>query len=121
MNKLGNFNLETKEFACHTCDGRYANGDTTYRRCVNPNHLVLGSPAQNSEMMTINNRQAYGENSPAAKLTEEQAKEIIELYNSGKTNIEIGLELHLSRQIVYRVTSGQTWTHLIRPWVNLTV
>lgn len=33
---------------CHSCDANYPRSDITYRRCVRPDHLFLGTPADNS-------------------------------------------------------------------------
>lgn len=33
----------------HTCEGRYPDGDITYRKCVNPAHLKLGTPKDNAD------------------------------------------------------------------------
>jgi hypothetical protein len=40
---------------CHSCDSRYEPGDITSRRCVNPNHLWIGSHTAN-----ISDRDAKG-------------------------------------------------------------
>ncbi len=47
---------------CHTCD----NG-----LCVNPNHLFLGTQADNMKDMKIKGRQSKGEHRPCSKLTED--------------------------------------------------
>ena len=38
---------EDKPFVCHSCDVNYPVGDITYRRCVRPEHLFAGTPADN--------------------------------------------------------------------------
>ena len=45
----------------HTCDDRYAPGDPSYRLCVNPAHLRLGTHAENMREMSVKGRVAAGE------------------------------------------------------------
>lgn len=51
----------------HTCDTP---------ACVNPAHLKLGTHADNMRDKRIRKRQPYGTNSPLAKLTAEQVRQI---------------------------------------------
>lgn len=91
----------------HTCDTR---------NCVNPNHLVLGDPADNSRDMTERNRQQKGEKHYATSLTQVQVTEIKEKYEKDKANdklygslVRIAKKYGVSKQVVYRIVSGQTW------------
>jgi hypothetical protein len=52
---------------CHRCDADYPSGDTTYRRCVRPDHLFLGTHADNMRDMTVKKRQAKGAALTAAR------------------------------------------------------
>jgi len=89
----------------HTCDNP---------SCVNPNHLILGSPKDNSKDMIERNRSLIGELNPNSKATNAQASDIIEQYEraiiSGqKYGIleRLAKKHNLSKQIIYRITSGQ--------------
>src|SRR5690606_41243895 len=55
----------------HTCDNK---------RCINPEHLVLGTQADNMADKVSRNRQAKGETHGMSKLTNEQVKYIKEVY-----------------------------------------
>lgn len=45
---------------CHSCDELYPVGDTTYRACINPEHLFLGTRIQNAADMARKGRAATG-------------------------------------------------------------
>lgn len=55
-------------FVCHTCDNR---------SCVNPAHLFLGTAADNVRDRDAKGRQAKGEGHGNAKLTNNQARDIV--------------------------------------------
>lgn len=54
--------IPEKKQVCHTCDNR---------KCVNPNHLFLGTIAENLKDMTIKGRRAKGSKIGTSILTEE--------------------------------------------------
>ena len=94
----------------HVCDNRL---------CVNPSHLLLGTPADNSADMKERNRQAKGEKAPSAVLSDEQARQILKRYADEKAKGKlygalerIATEFGVSKQSVYRITSRQSYKHL---------
>lgn len=58
----------------HTCDNK---------KCVNLNHLRIGTVQDNSDDMKRKQRQAYGERNPHAILTSEAVRKIRHLVKSG--------------------------------------
>lgn len=66
--------------ACHTCDVRYAPGNTSYRACCNPSHLVWGTHAENETDCAQKGRSARGARNGQSKLSAEHAANIIEEY-----------------------------------------
>lgn len=95
----------------HTCDNR---------PCVNPNHLILGTWAENSADMVARNRQARGEKHHQATLTDAQAMEILIKYkvavdtkNTYGILVKLAKEYNAPKQAIYRITSRQTYTHLV--------
>lgn len=94
----------------HACDNR---------RCVNPDHLSIGTIKENLEQMTERGRRAMGdkvanrgERSAAAKIGWPQANKIKSLKSNGLPIIKIVRKMGLPYGIVSRVYHGKTW---VRP------
>lgn len=96
-------------FVCHTCDNP---------GCVNPAHLYAGSPADNMRDRKQRGRATGGRpvgsvpsggNSPTAKITEQDARKIIEWQGSVR---EIAKIFGISESQARRIRSGKQWGHL---------
>ena len=90
----------------HTCDNR---------ACVNPEHLVLGTPADNIRDQIERGRfrkTGRGETAPHVKLTEDQVREIRALRQSGVSVIALAKQFNLSRGYVYTILDKTTWSHI---------
>lgn len=68
--------------------------------CINIEHLELGTQKDNVQDMIKRGRKPIGENSPVAKLTDEQVREIRE---SKLSCIEIGRKYGINRRYVYNL------------------
>lgn len=101
--------LNNKQFICHKCDNHM---------CVNPNHLFLGSPKQNSEDMVLKNRQArnYGSINGQAILDEADVKQIlIDIYNNKYNNIQqICTTYQISYLTIHDILNNKTWKHITK-------
>lgn len=95
--------VELGKYVCHHCD---------VRSCVNPDHLFLGSPKDNQQDMAKKMRHAYGDKNGNSKLSEQQAKSILSMKDSGKTKTSIGKQFGVSRVAVAKIWSGELWPHL---------
>lgn len=87
----------------HTCD---------IPPCINPDHLVIGTWADNNEDMRIKGRAARGEQRPH-KLTERNVREMREQYATGEWTItalaeEFGVSHEAARKVIHRLT----WKHV---------
>jgi hypothetical protein len=91
---------------CHTCD---------VRNCVNPDHLFLGTPADNSSDMVAKNRQQRlkGIDRGTAVLTEDQVREIRRIYVRGvNTQEEVASMFGVSRSLISYIVNDKLWTHI---------
>ena len=90
---------------CHDCDNR---------SCVNPDHLFLGTPAENSADMTSKGRQAKGEANGSSKLTEADIPAIMAQRATGATMRAIARDFGVSHAAINLITRGKSWTHVRR-------
>ena len=95
--------------------------------CVNPDHLEVGTQADNIRDMvergrstrgerngtrTKPERVARGERAGGAKLTEARVRRVFEMRAAGMLLREIGAELGVSLPTVCRILSGKAWAHI---------
>ena len=87
---------------CHACDNP---------PCVNPNHLWLGSPLENTrdKISKGRARYLYGEYNHISKLTEELVRYI---RKSTASHRELARQLCVDEGAIRQARSGKTWTHV---------
>ena len=89
---------------CHRCDTP---------ACINPEHLFLGTNADNMADMVSKNRQARirGEGHVRAKLNLEQVHAILA---SDKTNLALAVEYGVSKSLISHIRTGRNWHYVER-------
>lgn len=80
-------------------------------KCVNPDHLFIGTQLDNIQDMKRKNRHAHGETS-YAKITAEQARSIIQ---DPRPQRQIAKDYGLCQQTISRIKLGINWKHLSLP------
>ena len=89
---------------CHSCDSP---------PCVNPDHLFLGSPKDNSRDAVYKGRLAHGEKHYAAKLVEADVRLIrATTPYYGYLNV-LAEQFGVSRHLISKVRSKRVWKHLL--------
>ena len=84
----------------HTCDNR---------KCCNPDHLILGTHADNARDREERKRGAYGEKNGAARLTQERVDQMRVAFKVGIPVSEVAAVFGVSVSAAYRVKVGRTW------------
>jgi len=96
-----------KLIVCHTCDTP---------NCVNPEHLFLGTHADNVKDMWSKGRQPNveltrhpGVTNGRAKLNPARASEIRELDALGYSARDLSIKYKVSKSTIWKVISGEVW------------
>lgn len=92
---------------CHRCDNP---------PCVRPDHLFLGTAADNAHDREAKGRRRGGARGGSlnfrAKVTEEQVREARRRRAQGATCVAIAADLGLSKGAVVQMTNGRTWRNV---------
>ena len=92
-------------FVCHRCDNR---------GCVNPDHLFLGTQADNLRDMREKGRAApvVGEAHGAARLTE---ADVLAIRADTRTQAAIAADYGVTQPLVNKIKRRKTWAHVPNP------
>ena len=90
-------------YLCHKCDNPI---------CVNPNHMFVGTPADNARDMIRKQRGAQGEKQHMAKLT---AERVMAIRNDPRPQAAIASDYGITQSNVSCIRRGLTWGHVGGP------
>lgn len=91
----------------HSCDNR---------RCVNPDHLFIGTNADNMRDMIAKGRDQKnspkGERQWNSALTSDDVKMIRRMWADGVAQVALARQLGVTRHCVYCICHRKSWTHI---------
>jgi hypothetical protein len=90
-------------FVLHKCDNK---------KCVNPDHLFLGTHKENMRDKTVKGRQVKGSAIEQAVLTEPQVVQIKQRLRQGDVHTLIAKDFGVSRATVSMISNGTNWRHV---------
>jgi HNH endonuclease/helix-turn-helix protein len=101
----------TAMLVCHRCDNR---------RCVRPDHLFLGTPADNLRDMSAKGRSTKGKPNRGtrgarnfnARLTPESVREIRCMHAAGARQKELAARFGVAPNTISTVLSRRSWAHV---------
>jgi hypothetical protein len=102
--------LSDGDVVCHRCDNRM---------CVNPDHLFVGSRADNQTDMANKDRSLFGEKNSQTKLTERQVYDMHELVASGAPRAEVAKRFGVRREGLDRIIRGERWRRVYNAFHRL--
>jgi hypothetical protein len=90
---------------CHKCDNP---------RCVNPDHLFIGTRSENMQDMLNKNRgnKVKGSLHHSSKLTEDQVLSIKKRIASGEKQCNIAKEFGIANCQITYIKNGRNWKHV---------
>lgn len=94
----------SKIFVLHSCDNR---------KCINPSHLSLGTPADNMKDMVKRERSLVGEQNHKAHLTANQVLEIRASWEKRElTQFELADKYAVDQTQISRIVLRKQWKHI---------
>lgn len=102
---IHNGELSSDLLVCHKCDNR---------KCVNPDHLFIGTNSDNIQDRTLKNRsnRPFGNKFAPRKLKENDIPKIRKLLSEGFSQKEIGEKFGVSRSTIYKIKIGERWKNI---------
>ena len=100
--------LEKDKCVCHACDNP---------ACVNPQHLFVGTQADNVADMIAKGRNVLppvrkGKKSNSAKLNNKKIRQIRKLARDGFLSRKIAREFEVSKTTIFQIVKRKSWRHV---------
>jgi hypothetical protein len=85
------------------------------RRCVNPDHLTIGTHKENAQDELTFGYTRQGEEHPKAIISNEVAQMIIDSFGNKKSVKERAIEFNVSREIIISIDAARNWRSFMIP------
>ena len=79
-------------------------------RCININHMSIGSQADNIQDMVDAGRNCFGERHPRAKLTEHEVVQILDAQNISST--KLAAKYGVTTTTISKIRNHKGWKHI---------
>jgi len=99
----GNTIPDDKPYLRHKCKSKI---------CVNPDHLEIGTHAENMSDKIRDGTIVRGEKVNTAKLTEEQVLQIRQKIQNGETQVKVAKDFDISRRNIRSIILRESWKHI---------
>ena len=87
----------------HSCDNPL---------CVNPEHLSVGTVADNKNDAVVRKRHAHGSKQGRAILSEEDVPKVRQMLAAGISQSEVARRFGVSHSVIFRIEHQKTWKHV---------
>ena len=121
-NGYGMFSIGSKSINAHRAAYKMWKGEipkgvwvlhTCRNKCVNPDHLELGTPRKNNKEDKVRDGTLLqGTKNPSVKYTEEQVLEIRKRYNHGETQTSISKSTGIRQGHISDICLRKVWSHI---------
>jgi hypothetical protein len=97
------FDLSSPLFVCHKCDNP---------RCINPDHLFIGTAISNSFDCITKGRNSKGEMHGRSKLNNDQVRNIRISAARGQHKPDLARQYKVNTATIYKVVNRTSWKHV---------
>lgn len=87
----------------HSCDRKL---------CVNPDHLVVGTPRQNTQDAAAKGLMPRGERNGNSRYTEDFVRDLRKQAARGISGYRLSKQLGIDRSVIDRIINRQSWRHV---------
>jgi hypothetical protein len=83
-------------------------------RCINPDHLEIGTHTNNMRDMIERGRRrsTIGSNNPRSKLAEDNVTDVMRRYKNGEKQTDIAKRYNVSKHCIFGIVHNRNWKFL---------
>ena len=104
--QIANGEIPDGMYVLHRCPGKHN------PLCVNPEHLIAGTPWQNMQDKYAQGTMACGSRQGNSRLHEDDIPEIRHMLATGHTQWDVARRFKVKQSIISDIKLGKRWTHV---------